>query len=240
VSYFNIYSFLDTFVVINTNSTDILAAETPSNIGNLNSTLCSNASKLTGILRCTNIDEIKRWVGDPTFNNYAFLHTHSTLHSPVDVPPRLTQVQEITTALHPSKRNWTDPSLTPLTNTFIPPYPYISSVSRANKLNRLQHVAFDKICSTLLNYWKNSLQDINYQTSLDTSAIQHPLEANQLLMQLPGPGGVGKSTVLHAVTEFCRMWQQSDSFLITATTGKVNFKFIFRNAIILIYSCRQQ
>jgi hypothetical protein len=39
-------------------------------------------------------------------------------------------------------------------------------------------------------------------------------------MQMPGPGGVGKSTVLHAITAFCDMWNESPSFVITATTGK--------------------
>ena len=37
---------------------------------------------------------------------------------------------------------------------------------------------------------------------------------------MPGPGGVGKSTVFTAVTAFCRSWQRPGSFIITATTGK--------------------
>jgi hypothetical protein len=96
---------------------------------------------------------------------------------------------------------------TPLSTEDLKPYPSISQVSQASKLNAKQHTSFAMAATALLQTWR----------SIDFGGDQPP--AVQLAHILNGEGGVGKSHVIKALQRFSALWGKSNAVKTLAMTG---------------------
>lgn len=96
---------------------------------------------------------------------------------------------------------------TPLSTEDLKPYPSISQVSQASKLNEKQHTSFSMAATALLQTWR----------SIDLGGNQPP--AVQLLHILNGEGGVGKSHVIKALQRFSALWGKPNAAKTLAMTG---------------------
>jgi len=89
---------------------------------------------------------------------------------------------------------------------------FISEISYAYNLNKLQHIAFRLIAKAMIKGWINreeyTLLDENKK--VDFSKIDSLDSFNQICMVIVGEGGTGKSRVINAVDALCLSWGKSD------------------------------
>lgn len=118
---------------------------------------------------------------------------------------RTLKVEDFNQAITDSQRQVENSTM--LRTEDLKPYPSISQVSQASKLNAKQHTSFAMAATSLLQTWR----------SIDLGGDQLP--AVQLAHILNGEGGVGKSHVIKALQRFSALWGKPNAVKTLAMTG---------------------
>jgi len=99
---------------------------------------------------------------------------------------------------------------------------FISCISYAYNLNKLQHIAFRIIAKAMIKRWLNRDTYILEGECKKVDILKLDLldYNDQICMVLAGEGGTGKSRVINAVDALCLSWEKTDSLIKAAPTGK--------------------
>ena len=172
--------------------------------------------------------ELKEWVKDSKTHNYcpiADIVGEGNINPNVDIIE--TRVNELSHALMKENCSWKGKRLQSRTSLDEIPQirrqAFISDISYAYNLNKLQHVAFSLIAISLIKRWRNREMykfDMHNKAKLNIGLIDSIDSNDQLCMVLVGEGGTGKSRVITAVDALCLAWDNTHSLIKAAPTGK--------------------
>ena len=179
------------------------------------------------IERTKNSEELKEWIKNSTSHNYCLVaDIVEENNSKPNVEVIETKVIELSHALMKENCAWKDirlKSMTPLDKIpQIKKQAFISDISYAYNLNKLQHVAFELIATSLLRRWLHREEyrvDVKRQR-IDVNKIDSIDSEDQICMVLVGEGGTGKSRVINAVDALCLAWSSPNCLIKAAPTGK--------------------
>lgn len=137
-----------------------------------------------------------------------------------------TRISELYSALNKENCTWRGKRLdTANTNDVVPKIDkqaFISDISYAYNLNKLQHIAFNIIATKMLKRWiSQQIDNTNVKNvKIDIGKIDSEDLSNQICMVLVGEGGTGKSRVINAIDALFLSWGRPNSLVKAAPTGK--------------------
>ena len=176
--------------------------------------------------RTTNQKQLKEWIKDINTHNSFPIDEEEIHYGNHNEQIRQTRVKELSHALMPENCEWKGSRLQSSNNLNQVPQlknqAFISDISFVYNLNKLQHVAFELIATTLLKGWMNrEMYRIDEENrKINLQQIDSVELSNQLCMVLVGEGGTGKSRVINAVDALCLSWGRQHSLIKAAPTGK--------------------
>lgn len=116
---------------------------------------------------------------------------------------------------------WIPPTPRPRwTPDTLPPFPKIAVVSEAFRLNMWQHVMFETTARHLLYAYSQDIGDALGEPLYPLNHNRAPYQvSSQLRAYFGGEAGTGKSTVVHALLKFAKLWGRNGSVETMAFTG---------------------
>jgi len=177
--------------------------------------------------RTTNIQQLKEWIKDSnSHNHYAIAEIIDEKDNNINIEVLNTRVNEFEHALMKENSVWKGNIKTSLKDTnsipIIKKGAFISCISSAYNLNKLQHIAFRLIAKAMIKRWLKRDKYIleGESKKVDILKIDSLDYNDQICMVLAGEGGTGKSRVINAVDALCLSWDKTDSLIKAAPTGK--------------------
>ena len=177
--------------------------------------------------RTKNYKELKEWIKNSNTHNFcppADIVEENNISLNIEVIE--TRVNELSSALTEKNCAWKEMRLNSsesLNNIpQITKHAFISDISYAYNLNKLQHVAFELIAKSMIKRWLHREEyqvDVKKQR-IDVKKIDSLESDDQLCMVLVGEGGTGKSRVINAIDALCLSWDRPKSLIKAAPTGK--------------------
>jgi hypothetical protein len=133
-----------------------------------------------------------------------------------DAPTRLDRFQECFRPV-----SWHEPAASPQwSRAVLPAFPSIAVTSEAFHMNFWQHAMFEVAARHLLYAYSTDVADVLCEPMYPASYRAKPYEIRpQMIAYLGGEAGTGKSTVVHGLLAFSKMWGREGSVETLAFTG---------------------